>query len=137
MTPASVRKAVAAYFAAQRTMDVEAWVSTFAENAVSQDPVGSPPAYGHTALRQLAAAMWGPWDNVSLQEQEVFVSANEAAIKWKGHGRTKSGLDLRFEGIAVVSVNEQGKIENLRSYWDAASLISQISAASSPSPQRA
>ncbi|RKY73780.1 ketosteroid isomerase, partial [candidate division KSB1 bacterium] len=52
MSVEDVRKAISAYFAAVRAMDVEAWVATFAENGVSYDPVGAPPYKGHEALRQ-------------------------------------------------------------------------------------
>ncbi len=34
---------VTSYFAATRDMDVEAWLATFAEDAISHDPVGEVP----------------------------------------------------------------------------------------------
>jgi steroid delta-isomerase len=127
MTAEMVRKAVAAYFAALRAMDADAWVATFAEDGVSQDPAGSPPVRGHAALKQLAANMWGPWQQVGLQEQEIFVVANLAAVKWMGKGRAKNGRDLQFEGIDVITVNERGKIQLLQGYWDT-SILSQVTA---------
>jgi steroid delta-isomerase len=54
MTPEVVQRAVAAYFAALRAMDVDAWVTTFAVDAVSRDPLGAPPLEGHAALRGFA-----------------------------------------------------------------------------------
>lgn len=107
-------------------MDVEAWVSTFAENAVSHDPVGSKPLEGHGALREFLTGVIGLFENVGLQEQQVFMGANEAAVKWTGYGRGKNGRDVRFEGIDVLTVNEDGKISSVRAYWDAASLIAAI-----------
>jgi steroid delta-isomerase len=122
-----VRTAVAAYFAATRAMDADAWVATFAEDGVSQDPAGSPPVKGHAALRELAASMWGPWQQVGLQEHEIFVAANVAAVKWTGQGRARNGHDFRFEGIDVITVNELGKIESLLGYWDT-SILAQVTA---------
>jgi steroid delta-isomerase len=125
MTDEMVRKAVAAYFAALRAMDADAWVATFAVDGVSQDPAGSPPVKGHGALRELAANMWAPWVQVGLEEQEIFVVANAAAVKWIGQGRAKNGRDLRFEGIDVIAVNERGKIQSLLGYWDT-SILAQL-----------
>jgi steroid delta-isomerase len=126
MTTETIQKAVAAYFAALRAMDVDAWVATFAADGVSQDPVGSPPVKGHAALRQLAINMWGTWDNIGLQEQEIFVSGNEAAVKWTGHGRAKNGREARFGGIDIITVNDQGKIQSMRGYWEPARVMTQI-----------
>jgi steroid Delta-isomerase len=125
MTAEMVRKAVAAYFAALRAMDADAWVATFAQDGASQDPAGSPPVRGHAPLKQLAAKMWGPWEQVGLQEQEIFVVDNVAAVKWMGKGRAKNGRDLQFEGIDVITVNERGKIQLLQGYWDT-SILAQV-----------
>ncbi len=128
MTPEAVQKTVIAYFAALRAMDVEAWVATFAADAVSQDPVGAPPLEGHAALRKFATSTWSLWDTIGLQEQQVFIATNEAAVKWTGYGRTKTGRDVRFEGVNIMTVNDKGNIQNLRAYWDAASVMRQMNA---------
>jgi hypothetical protein len=33
-------------------MDLDAWLDTFAADAVDHDPVGTPPVVGHQGLRQ-------------------------------------------------------------------------------------
>ena len=126
MTTELVANAVAAYFKALRDMDVEAWLATYAEDAVSHDPVGTPPLLGHSGLRQFLTGVMGLFENVGLQEQQVFISANEAAVKWTGYGRGKNGKDVRFEGIDVITVNEAGKIQLVKAYWDAPSLIAEV-----------
>lgn len=50
MEPELVSKAIKAYFAATRAMDTRAWVNTFAEDAISYDPVGALPIAGHQKL---------------------------------------------------------------------------------------
>jgi len=50
MSPEVISKAVKAYFAALRAMDQQTWVNTFAEDAVTYDPVGAPPTKGHQRL---------------------------------------------------------------------------------------
>jgi steroid delta-isomerase len=121
-----VEKAVAAYFAALRDMNVEAWVSTFAEDGVSHDPVGAPPHQGHAAIRAFLTGVLALFENVGLQEQSVFIAGNEAAVKWIGYGRGKNERDVRFEGIDVLSVNELGKIISVRAYWDPGPVITQV-----------
>ncbi len=82
MSPEVISRAIKAYFAATRAMDGEAWVATFATDAVSYDPVGAPPTTGHDALRQFFAAIVGAFDKVGLTEDQVFVAGNGAAVKW-------------------------------------------------------
>jgi steroid delta-isomerase len=126
MTSEAVREIVAAYFAALRAGDVEAWVATFAEDGISHDPVGAETIAGRTALRAFAKNMWGMWDRLGLQEREIFVCGNEAAVKWTGYGRTREGREVRFEGIDIVTINLEGKIQSMRGYWDAAAVMSQL-----------
>jgi ketosteroid isomerase-like protein len=123
MTPETVRKAVAEYFVALRAMNPDAWAATFAAEGTTEDPAGSPPVKGHAALKQRATAMWAPWVRIALRETEVFVAANEAAIKWTGEGRAKNGRDFRFEGIDIIAVDEQGKVQSVRGFWDTSILV--------------
>ncbi|HEY0404891.1 MAG TPA: AMP-binding protein, partial [Pyrinomonadaceae bacterium] len=85
------QKAIADYFAAIRAMDASAWVATFADDAISYDPVGAPPMAGHAALRQFFEGIAGAFEKVGLFEERVFVSGNEAAVKWTGRGTGKNG----------------------------------------------
>lgn len=126
MSPEIVSKAVAVYFAAIRKMDVEAWVATFAEDAVSRDPVDSPPMEGHEALRQFFNNIIGTFKEVGLTEEHVFVAGNGAAVKWTGRGVGKNGRQVRFEGIDVFEVNEDGKIQKVWAYWNPVELMMQL-----------
>src|SRR5258708_27533952 len=131
MTPEIVRKAVADYFAALRAMNPDAWAATFAANGTTEDPAGTPPVKGHAALKQRATAMWAPWQKIALWETEIFVAANEAAVKWTGEGRGKNGRDFRFEGIDMIVVDEQGKVQSVRGFWDT-SVLAELGAAAPP-----
>lgn len=54
MSKETIQQTVASYFAATRAIDVEAWLSTFAEDAVSYDPVGEKPLEGYIAIKQFS-----------------------------------------------------------------------------------
>jgi steroid delta-isomerase len=126
MSPEVVSKAVKAYFAAIRAMDESAWVATFAEDAVSYDPVGAPPTVGQQKLREFFQTITAAFKEVGLKEDEVFVAGNGAAVRWTGRGISKQGKKVRFEGIDVFEVNEAGKIETLHAYWNPAEMVAQL-----------
>ena len=86
MSPEIVSQAVKAYFAAIRAMDESAWVNTFAEDAISYDPVGAPPTAGHPRLREFYQTITAAFKEVGLTEDEVFVAGNGAAVRWTGRG---------------------------------------------------
>ncbi len=126
MSPEVVSLAVRAYFAALRAMDQQAWVDTFAEDAVSHDPVGAQPIRGHQQLGDFFQSITGAFKEVGLTEDQVFVAGNGAAVKWSGRGVSKQGRKVRFEGIDVFVINEAGKIETLHAYWNPAEMIAQL-----------
>ncbi len=126
MSPETISRSIKAYFAATRAMDTEAWVATFAPDAISYDPVGAPPTAGHDALRQFFEAILGAFDKVGLTEDQMFIAGNGAAVKWTGRGKGKNGREVRFEGINIFELNEDGQIQNLRAYWNPAEVMMQL-----------
>src|SRR5262249_6703921 len=126
MTPDRIRRVVADYFAATRAMDMDAWLATFAEDAVTHDPVGTPPTYGHKGLQQFFETISAVFEKVGIQENHVFVSGQQAAVKWTGSGVGLNGTEVIFEGIDVFEINEQGKIQQMWGYWDPTAVMAQI-----------
>jgi steroid delta-isomerase len=126
MSPEIISRAIKSYFAATRAMDAEAWVATFAPDAISYDPVGAPPTVGHDGLRQFFAAIAGAFDKVGLTEDQVFIAGNGAAVKWTGRGKGKNGREVRFEGIDIFELNEEGLIQTVRAYWNPAEVMMQL-----------
>jgi len=125
-TPAVIRKIVAEHFAAIRAMDPEAWVGTFAEDAITYDPVGSVPIEGHKGLRQFYDQIRMAFEKIAITEEEVFVAGNQAATQWLGTGVGVNGADVTFRGIDVLEINDAGKIQKLWSYWDPESLMKEL-----------
>jgi len=126
MSPEVVSKAVKAYFAAIRAMDQQAWVNTFAEDAISYDPVGALPTRGHQKLGEFFETVTAPFKELDLKEDEIFIAGNGAAVKWSGRGISKQGRKPHFEGIDVFEVNEAGKIQTLHAYWNPAEMVAQL-----------
>src|SRR6478672_7453117 len=126
MSPETVSQAVRAYFAAIRAMDEQTWVNTFAEDAVSHDPVGAPPIVGHQKLAEFFQTITAAFKEVGLTENDVFIAGNHAAVKWTGKGTSKQGRAVHFAGIDVFTINEAGKIETLHAYWNPAEMVAQL-----------
>jgi steroid delta-isomerase len=122
----NIEKTIAAYFAATRAMDRDAWVRTFAEDGVTHDPVGAPPTKGHAALGKFFDGIIGLTEKVGLSEEHVFVCGDRAAVKWTGRGIGKNGKSLTFEGIDVMEFDARGKIKSIHAYWDPTRLMAQL-----------
>ena len=121
-----VSRAVRAYFLAIRAMDVDAFANSFAEDGTTCDPMGAPPIKGRDGLREFFQSICKNFKSVALNEESIFVAGNGAAVKWIGQGTSINGSQVRFEGIDVFEVNEDGKIQNVWAYWNPKEMIAQL-----------
>ena len=126
VSPDKISRAVRAYFLAIRAMDAEAFANCFAEDGTTHDPVGTPAITGRAGLREFFASICKNFKSVGLTEDAVFVAGNGAAVKWTGKGTSHSGKEVRFEGIDVIEINQDGKIQNVHAYWNPAEMIAQL-----------
>jgi steroid delta-isomerase len=126
LEPDRISRVVRGYFLAIRAMDAEAFANSFAEDGTTYDPVGTPGVTGRDGLREFFESICKNFKNVGLTEDHVFVAGNGAAVKWTGKGTSNNGREVRFEGIDVIEVNEQGKIQTVRAYWNPAEMIAQL-----------
>jgi steroid Delta-isomerase len=126
VSPDRISRAVRAYFLAIRAMDADGFANTFAEDGTTFDPVGTPGIIGRPAIRDFLASICKNFKTVGLTEESVFVAGNGAAVKWIGHGISTNGKEVNFEGVDVFEVNDNGKIQTVRAYWNPAEMISQL-----------
>jgi steroid delta-isomerase len=122
----AIQSAVAAYFGAVRAMDATAVADAFAPDGVSTDPVGTPPHAGRDAIRQFMHGVMAGSERVDSTADAVFIAGDSAAVKWTVHLTAKSGRAVTFEGIDVMQVNDQGKIQTLHAYWDPAPVLAVL-----------
>ena len=121
-----ISRAVRAYFLAIRAMDPDAIADTFAEDGTTCDPVGAPPISGRAGIREFFVSIFKNFKSAALTEDLVFVAGNGAAVKWTGTGTSASGKEVKFEGIDVFEINQDGKVQNIRAYWNPAEMIAQL-----------
>lgn len=122
----AIPETIRAYFAAIRAMDKEAWVATFAEDALQFDPADAPPNRGHADLRAFFDRITGLVKTIGLEEDHVFVVGRQAAVKWTGRGIGPRGNAYMFEGIDVFDFDAHGKIARLHAYWNIEKLLAQL-----------
>ncbi|BAT54812.1 steroid delta-5-3-ketosteroid isomerase [Nostoc sp. NIES-3756] len=126
MSQETIKQVVAAYFDNIAAMNPEGWIDNFAEDAVSHDPVGEPPAKVHEGYRQFIGQLQAVFEKLEATTEHIFIAANEAAVKWTMAGVSKSGKSVKFEGITIFEVNPEGKIQTTRAYWSPAQMIAQL-----------
>ena len=122
----AVRKHVAAYYAAVRDGDVDVIAPMFAADAVMRDPVGQPPATDDAARRQRYAGIAAVFETFAIDEHDIIAAGDEAAARWTARGRTRTGKDLRFEGISTFSFDSDLRMTTMSAYFDMAALIAQV-----------
>lgn len=126
MSKEAIEAVVTAYFTNMAAMNPEGWVDSFAEDAISHDPVGHPPMKVHEGFREFFQRMQGVFEQLEATTEHIFVAENEAAVKWTMRGESKSGKSVTFEGITVFEVNDAGKIQTTRAYWNPAAMMAQL-----------
>jgi uncharacterized protein (TIGR02246 family) len=122
----AIQSAVAAYVAAIGAMDANAVADAFAPDAVSNDPVGTPRYEGRTAIRQFMEGIFTDLQSATSTPDQTFIAGDSAAFKWTVQLTTKHGRSVTFEGIDVIQVNDDGKIQSLHAYFDAAPVLAVL-----------
>jgi steroid delta-isomerase len=126
MHPEDVQYRIDAYIDAINALDVDAYVACFAPDALLFDPADSLPMEGHEGVRMFFLTVAGLFESIEFQKEQVFICANEAAMKFRAQGVGKNGRRVSFEGIDVFSLNEEGTIQDLRGYWNPLPVITQL-----------
>jgi len=123
VTPSDVRAVIEKYVEAWARGDKQLLLSIFAEDAAWCDPVGTPAFIGHAGI----AAFWDFAHQDSAREltpvvNRIVACANEGILDFTMQVRVRhlnQGLDLRV--IDRFVLNDQGKIQSAKAYWDEAS----------------
>jgi steroid Delta-isomerase len=126
MNTTEIPKLIQDYFTATRAMDVEAYLSAFAPDAINHDPVGGTPLKGHDAMRQFFMGIVDLFERVGLTEEFVTVAGNEVAVKWRGEGISRNGKVVIFEGIDIFELNSDGLIQTLKAYWNPSEMMARL-----------
>jgi len=95
--------------------DAEAIAALFAEDGSAEDPVGSPPVQGKSAIREFYARAMDMGLTLVL-EGPVRTVVNYAAFPFSIHMDTPKG-HRRIDVIDLFQFNDEGKIVEMRAFW--------------------
>lgn len=119
LSPAAQR-IVDAYVSTLNEGDRDGFVDLFADEAVQQDPVGTPPRIGRRAIAAWLDDAFASYPPFDLAGGRVFASGDEIALEWTtthhldGKSRSFSGVDIiALEGEKIGSVHSYYEADNL------------------------
>jgi steroid delta-isomerase len=104
-------------------MDANAVAEAFAPDGESNDPVGTPPHTGREAIREFMQGTMLQTERLATTPEKLFIAGDSAAFTWTVQLTLKNGRSVTFEGIDVIRVNDEGKIQRLDAYWDPAPVL--------------
>ncbi len=113
----AIRVVVRQYVEAWAASDPEAWLSTFAEGATQEDPVGEGVLRGRHEIRTFWDRAMSSYDSVELRQRALHVVNSEAALEW-----TIVAADgeewVAFDGVDVFTFDDVPLITSVRAYWE-------------------
>ena len=126
LTPEQIEAIVTDVFNKFAAMDAQGTANLFAPDGTIEDPVGTTPVQGTQAIIAYLETFPTILDEIRIQSFDVTVAGQEAAIKWRLRFKTKTGNVFFVDGIGVLKVNPDGKVQSDREYFDLAYFQSQL-----------
>ncbi|AFY56995.1 SnoaL-like polyketide cyclase [Rivularia sp. PCC 7116] len=126
MSPEQIESIVNSYLENMSAMNAQGWVENFAEDALSYDPVGEPPTVIHEGFQEFIGQLQAVFAQLEVTKEHIFIAGNEAAVKWTMRGVSKTQKTVSVEGITVLEINDAGKIQTTRAYWNPKTIIAQL-----------
>ena len=118
LTSQQIEAVIEDAFAGLVAFDVQRVVNNFSADAVLEDPVGTPPMQGTQAIAAYLASFPTLFNQMKLYSLDIKVRGHEAAVKWRIRFTTKTGHVFFLEGVGFFKLNQEGKIELEREFFD-------------------
>ena len=126
LPPEQVEAIVTEMFNKFAAFDAQGTANMFAPDGTIEDPVGTIPIQGTQAIIAYLESFPTILNEIRIQSFDVTVCGQETAIKWRLRFKTKTGNVFFVDGIGIVKVNENGKIQSDREFFDQAYFLSQL-----------
>jgi len=126
LTPEQIEALVTDVFNKFAAFDAHGTAALYAPDGTIEDPVGTTPVQGTQAIIAYLETFPTILDEIRVQHFDVTVAGQEAAIKWRLRFKTKTGNVFFVDGIGIFKINEQGKVQSDREYFDLAYFQSQL-----------
>ncbi|MCL4159413.1 UNVERIFIED_CONTAM: hypothetical protein GTU68_049703 [Idotea baltica] len=113
-----MKAAITQYMTSHSAGDIDGIVALFADDASAWDPVGSEPHVGAEAIRAFFTGTHEMADSLTLTPTgPVRCTANFAAFPMMATSAIGE-MRLEIDIIDVMTFNDDGKISEMRAYWD-------------------
>lgn len=126
LTPEQIEAIVLNMYDKFAAFDAQGTTNCFAPDGTIEDSVGTTPIQGTQAILAYQQSFPALLDELRFQSVDITVGGQEAAVKWRIRLKTKTGNVFFLEGIGIVKVNEDGKIQSARNFFDLAYFQSQL-----------
>lgn len=121
-----IEQIINSYYANLGALNLEGWLKTLADEAILCDPIGKPPVKAHEDGEKFFDLLAKFYETFEINVDNIFVVGQEAAAKWTMKVIAKNGREAMVEGIGVFTLNLEGKIEQMQSYWDEAQMKAKL-----------
>ena len=126
LTPEQIEALVTDVFDKFAAMDAQGTANLFAPDGTIEDPVGTTPIQGTQAIIAYLETFPTVLNEIRVQSFDVTVAGQEAAIKWRLRFKTKTGNVFFVDGIGIFKINEDGKVQSDREFFDQAYFLAQL-----------
>ena len=126
LTPEQIEAIVREMYNRFTAFDAQGTTDMFAPDGTIEDSVGSTPIQGTQAILAYQQSFPTLLDEIRFQSVDITVGGQEAAVKWRIRFKTKTGNVFFLDGIGVIKINEDGKIQSDRNFFDLAYFQSQL-----------
>lgn len=126
LTPQQIEAAIEDAFAGLVAFDAPRVLNHYADDAVLEDPVGTPPMQGKPAIAAYLAAFPTLFNQMKLYSLDIKSGGQEAGVTWRIRFTTKSGHVFFLEGIGHFRFNEEGKIAAEKQFFNLAYFLEQL-----------
>jgi steroid Delta-isomerase len=123
MTATKAQEFIARYFyLALEGPDLDQFAALYAEDAVLEDPVGTPPLRGRGAIREFLAKGRAMIASARPTVHTVKCCGDEWAVHWSAEIRTVRGQALTIDGIGIFMFAASGELRHVKEYYDVSQL---------------
>ncbi len=126
LTSTQIETVIEEVFAGFTAFDVQRALSNFANDAVLEDPVGTPAIVGKQAIADYLGTFPTLFNQIKLYSLDIKPGGQEVAVKWRLRFMTKTGKTFFLDGIGFFKFNQDGKIISEKEFFDLAYFLDQL-----------
>lgn len=126
LTSQQIEAVIEDAFAGLISFDAQRVLQHYADDAVLEDPVGTPPMQGKAAIAAYLASFPTLFNQMKLYSLNIKPGGQEAGVTWRIRFTTKTGKVFFLEGTGLFKFNDQGLIQSEKQFFDLAYFLEQL-----------